>query len=263
MLFTSDGMCYVGYSGNIPDSYHLRISQLMSWCNTNTHNTLWGCQHLCKSMIFRCTGIIQGEFFLLYRSTCFWFPLSELVKWTVKTLLCQGGDTATCWCGVGHIAVDKSIPFSRLSAETRTQSIEMVEWTSIHCAFHSSHRRSACAISEYFGFVIKCMIGNVPEWHCVVYPSLSSADQSVHHRQKTMVTDLCYPAEISSLMDFGTPDCSLGKGTHITRQEGEINKEKKHTKCCHGDGLARQLKDAGSSSRPGGQRAAWRPPAVR
>lgn len=44
-------------------------------------------------------------------------------------------------------------------------------------------------------------------------PSPSSADQSVHRRQKTMVTDLCYPAEISALMDYGTADCSLGKGT--------------------------------------------------
>ncbi|TKS71274.1 hypothetical protein D9C73_005275 [Collichthys lucidus] len=34
---------------------------------------------------------------------------------------------------------------------------------------------------------------------------------SVHHRQKTVVTDMCYPTEISSLMDFGTQDCSLGK----------------------------------------------------
>lgn len=54
--------------------------------------------------------------------------------------------------------------------------------------------------------------------------SPSSADQSVHHRQMTMVTDLCYPAEISSLMDFGTPDCSLGKGTAINPREGEVNK---------------------------------------
>lgn len=30
-----------------------------------------------------------------------------------------------------------------------------------------------------------------------------------------MVTDMCYPAQISSLMDFGTPDCSLGKGREI------------------------------------------------
>lgn len=41
------------------------------------------------------------------------------------------------------------------------------------------------------------------------------ADAPVRHRQKTMVTDLCYPAQISSLMDFGTPDCSLGKGREI------------------------------------------------
>ncbi|XP_013886586.1 kazrin isoform X5 [Austrofundulus limnaeus] len=41
--------------------------------------------------------------------------------------------------------------------------------------------------------------------------SLRYRDPSVHHRQKTVVTDMCYPTEISSLMDFGTPDCSLGK----------------------------------------------------
>lgn len=42
--------------------------------------------------------------------------------------------------------------------------------------------------------------------------AVSPADAPVRHRQKTMVTDMCYPAQISSLMDFGTPDCSLGKG---------------------------------------------------
>ncbi|XP_067359531.1 kazrin, periplakin interacting protein b isoform X5 [Channa argus] len=41
--------------------------------------------------------------------------------------------------------------------------------------------------------------------------SLHYRDPPVHHRQKTVVTDMCYPTEISSLMDFGTPDCSLGK----------------------------------------------------
>uniref|UniRef100_A0A674MS44 Kazrin, periplakin interacting protein b n=1 Tax=Takifugu rubripes TaxID=31033 RepID=A0A674MS44_TAKRU len=41
--------------------------------------------------------------------------------------------------------------------------------------------------------------------------SLHYRDAPVRHRQKTMVTDMCYPAQISSLMDFGTPDCSLGK----------------------------------------------------
>ncbi|KAF3856182.1 hypothetical protein F7725_016905 [Dissostichus mawsoni] len=42
--------------------------------------------------------------------------------------------------------------------------------------------------------------------------SLHYRDPSMHHRQKTVVRDMCYPTEISSLMDFGTPDCSLGKG---------------------------------------------------
>ncbi|XP_061893849.1 kazrin, periplakin interacting protein b isoform X3 [Entelurus aequoreus] len=42
-------------------------------------------------------------------------------------------------------------------------------------------------------------------------PANGCTDASVHHRQKTLVTDMCYPAEISSLMDFGSPDCSLGK----------------------------------------------------
>ncbi|XP_034022149.1 kazrin, periplakin interacting protein b isoform X3 [Thalassophryne amazonica] len=41
--------------------------------------------------------------------------------------------------------------------------------------------------------------------------SLHYRDPSIHHRQKTVVTDMCCPREISSLMDFGTADCSLGK----------------------------------------------------
>lgn len=47
----------------------------------------------------------------------------------------------------------------------------------------------------------------------------------MRHRQKTVVTDMCYPTEISSLMDFGTPDCSLGKGTAALQK----------TRCCLGD----------------------------
>lgn len=47
----------------------------------------------------------------------------------------------------------------------------------------------------------------------------------MRHRQKTVVTDMCYPTEISSLMDFGTPDCSLGKGTAALQ----------NTRCCLGD----------------------------
>lgn len=46
---------------------------------------------------------------------------------------------------------------------------------------------------------------------CVSTPPF--VDAPVRHRQKTVVTDMCYPAQISSLMEFGTPDCSLGKGT--------------------------------------------------
>lgn len=42
--------------------------------------------------------------------------------------------------------------------------------------------------------------------------SVSPLDAPVRHRRKTVVTDMCYPTQISSLMDFGTPDCSLGKG---------------------------------------------------
>ncbi|XP_060899065.1 kazrin, periplakin interacting protein b isoform X3 [Labrus mixtus] len=61
----------------------------------------------------------------------------------------------------------------------------------------------------------------------------SYQDPSVHHRQKTMVTDMCYPTEISSLMDFGTPDCSLGKV--LLREEVAQLQEEVH--------LLRQMKD--------------------
>lgn len=44
----------------------------------------------------------------------------------------------------------------------------------------------------------------------------------MHHRQKTVVTDMCYPTEISSLMDFGTPDCSLGKGTASLEEKYKV-----------------------------------------
>uniref|UniRef100_A0A3Q2PUZ6 Kazrin, periplakin interacting protein b n=2 Tax=Fundulus heteroclitus TaxID=8078 RepID=A0A3Q2PUZ6_FUNHE len=58
-------------------------------------------------------------------------------------------------------------------------------------------------------------------------------DPSVHHRQKTMVTDMCYPTEISSLMDFGTADCSLGKA--LLRDEVVQLQDEVH--------LLRQMKD--------------------
>lgn len=62
-------------------------------------------------------------------------------------------------------------------------------------------------------------------WNEIHCKFLFPADPSVHHRQKTVVTDMCYPTEISSLMDFGTPDCSLGKGTALLE----------NTRCCLGD----------------------------
>ncbi|KAM4741325.1 kazrin, periplakin interacting protein b isoform 2-T2 [Anableps anableps] len=63
--------------------------------------------------------------------------------------------------------------------------------------------------------------------------SLRYRDASVHHRQKTVVTDMCYPTEISSLMDFGTADCSLGKA--LLREEVVQLQEEVH--------LLRQMKD--------------------
>lgn len=37
-------------------------------------------------------------------------------------------------------------------------------------------------------------------------------DPSPHQRQKPPATELCYKTEISSLMDFNSPDASLDKG---------------------------------------------------
>lgn len=58
-------------------------------------------------------------------------------------------------------------------------------------------------------------------------------DSSVHRRQKTLVTDMCYTAEISSLANFGTPDCSLGKV--LLREEVAQLQEEVH--------LLRQMKE--------------------
>ncbi|KAF6727558.1 hypothetical protein FQA47_025570 [Oryzias melastigma] len=40
------------------------------------------------------------------------------------------------------------------------------------------------------------------------------------------MTDMCYPTEISSLMDFGTADCTLGKGIQRVGEEEREAKEK-------------------------------------
>ncbi|XP_053722899.1 kazrin, periplakin interacting protein b isoform X2 [Synchiropus splendidus] len=63
--------------------------------------------------------------------------------------------------------------------------------------------------------------------------SLRYRDTPVLHRQKTVVTDMCYPTEISSLMDFGTPDCPLSKV--LLREEVVQLQEEVH--------LLRQMKD--------------------
>ncbi|KAM8916374.1 kazrin, periplakin interacting protein b isoform 2-T2 [Spinachia spinachia] len=63
--------------------------------------------------------------------------------------------------------------------------------------------------------------------------SLHYRDSSAHQRRKTAVKDMCYPTEISSLMDFGTPDCALGKV--LLREEVVQLQEEVH--------LLRQMKD--------------------
>lgn len=43
------------------------------------------------------------------------------------------------------------------------------------------------------------------------------ADPMIHHRQKTVVSDLTFQTGMSSLMDFGTPDSTLDKGKTLNR----------------------------------------------
>lgn len=83
-----------------------------------------------------------------------------------------------------------------------------------------THRVLGLAQSEQP--VLRCWYQIKIQWKnkCFIHLILSFADPSVHRRQKTMMTDMCYPTEISSLMDFGTPDCSLGKGTALLEQKG-------------------------------------------
>ncbi|XP_073772232.1 kazrin, periplakin interacting protein b isoform X12 [Danio rerio] len=58
-------------------------------------------------------------------------------------------------------------------------------------------------------------------------------DPSVHHRQKTVVSDLTFQTGMSSLMDFGTPDSTLDKV--LLREEVAQLQEEVH--------LLRQMKD--------------------
>ncbi|XP_028853976.1 kazrin, periplakin interacting protein b isoform X1 [Denticeps clupeoides] len=58
-------------------------------------------------------------------------------------------------------------------------------------------------------------------------------DPAVHHRQKGVVTDICFQTDMSTLMDFGTPDSSLDKA--LLREEVLQLQEEVH--------LLRQMKD--------------------
>ncbi|XP_072521621.1 kazrin-like isoform X2 [Salminus brasiliensis] len=58
-------------------------------------------------------------------------------------------------------------------------------------------------------------------------------DPVVHHRQKAVVSDICFQTDMSSLMDFGTPDSSLDKV--LLREEVAQLQEEVH--------LLRQMKE--------------------
>ncbi|XP_045547816.1 kazrin isoform X2 [Salmo salar] len=65
------------------------------------------------------------------------------------------------------------------------------------------------------------------------HDSLRYRDPAGNYRQKSVVSDICYQTEISSLMDFGTPDSSLDKV--LLREEVAQLQEEVH--------LLRQMKD--------------------
>ncbi|KAM7412177.1 hypothetical protein PAMA_021909 [Pampus argenteus] len=76
----------------------------------------------------------------------------------------------------------------------------------------------------------------LPRWICISpEPGRmgTSGDPSSHPRQKPPATDLCYTSEISSLMDFNSPDASLDKV--LLREEVAQLQEEVH--------LLRQMKD--------------------
>lgn len=263
MLFTSDGICYVGYSCNIPDSYHLRISHLIGRNVLVQHRH--GRERLRKSMIFAALGSYMGEFFLLHRETCFWSPAANLF---VEHLLvnCEDavaprGNTAACCSGVGHTTVDKSIAFSRLSAETRTQSIEMVEWSSIHRAFpFFAQRERLCHFRVFLDLSLNAWLAMFPSDTALFTPLPPlQINRFITDRRRwwpTCATRPKFPAWWTSALQTAPS----AKVTGINRREGEINREEETThKCCHGDSLARRLKDAGSWSRPGGQHRSREP----
>ncbi|XP_040048727.2 kazrin-A isoform X5 [Gasterosteus aculeatus] len=76
----------------------------------------------------------------------------------------------------------------------------------------------------------------LPRWICISPEAGrmgTSGDPSSHPRQRPSATDLCYKTEISSLMDFNSPDASLDKV--LLREEVAQLQEEVH--------LLRQMKD--------------------
>ncbi|XP_049922327.1 kazrin-like isoform X6 [Epinephelus moara] len=76
----------------------------------------------------------------------------------------------------------------------------------------------------------------LPRWICISpEPGRmgTGGDPSAHQRQKPPATELCYKTEISSLMDFNSPDASLDKV--LLREEVAQLQEEVH--------LLRQMKD--------------------
>ncbi|XP_035992055.1 kazrin-A isoform X3 [Fundulus heteroclitus] len=89
-------------------------------------------------------------------------------------------------------------------------------------------------------------VDRLPRWICVSpQPGKMGAggDPSPQHMQKTPATDLCYKTEISSLMDFNSPDASLDKV--LLREEVAQLQEEVH--------LLRQMKDMLSKDLEGTQ----------
>ncbi|XP_055773490.1 kazrin-like isoform X2 [Salvelinus fontinalis] len=56
------------------------------------------------------------------------------------------------------------------------------------------------------------------------HDSLRYRDPAGNYRQKSVVSDICYQTEISSLMDFGTPDSSLDKAMKSDRKRLKMEK---------------------------------------
>ncbi|XP_077370726.1 kazrin-A isoform X3 [Festucalex cinctus] len=83
----------------------------------------------------------------------------------------------------------------------------------------------------------QCPVGDrLPRWICISPEPKTvgtNGDTSLHTRQKAPATDLCYTSEISSLMDFNSPDASLDKV--LLREEVAQLQEEVH--------LLRQMKD--------------------